>query len=575
MRAVPLPVLEDDVIATDLFGGNFLADRYVLGRDGNIEAAVDRLGVSGLRYPGGSLTERLFDITDPNAPRVEEDDGSVVDFVPLNDFLAYAEAADQSVTIVLPTRDFLSARTDGNGDRFPDFDAEALRGFVRDVATGVHGDARIDAFEIGNEYWGSGEMTAVEYGRLSSRMTEVIDDELDRLGAETGEPSEIDILVQSGTNFGFSDLAAGYAGKDAEAVLADLNARYGTEFGEEVVFPQGALNWRRINDELLQREFDAGELDAVDGVVTHLYSKDPVQPGQREFGLDTIQKVWIDDAPHLDIHVTEWNQSAAEPRFDSDGDYGLRQAHEVLDTFETMVAAGVDQAHVWPLLQNTRNALQPDGLEGEVSPSGALFAMMSDALPGKQMLDFEVRDDDVTEFQGRTADLHGFYGKGELVFYLASTSERTETLSLDLGQMVRGGGTVSGQLLGVRDGDAPGATDARAEVETLHPGTFYDDGHVAVALDPGEILEIRIAGFKPTPGFREVMEGLDTTPDAPPVPPEDIPPMLDPIMPSPDRDEPEAEDTDSDDFDDDMPDAIAWLLGLLPLLALAGAGLGG
>lgn len=568
MQPLPQPSFAGDPITSGMFGGNFLADRYAVGQDGSFETAVEQLGVTGLRYPGGSLTERLFDIRTPDADRVAEDDGTMVAFEPLSDFMAYAEDAGQPVTIVIPTRDFLSENGDSNGDRWPAFDEEELRIFVRDVAQGKYGDATVDAFEIGNEYWGSGEMTAVEYGRLSSKMAKVIDDELQQVSEETGRADDIDIVVQTGTNFGSSDLRTQYEGTPPDDALADLNDRYDADFGDEVRFQNGSLNWRRINDELVQREFNAEEMEAIDGVVTHLYSKDPVQPGQREFGLDTIQKTWIDDAPELDIYVTEWNQSAAEPRFDSDADFGLVKAHEVLNTFETMVGAGVDQANIWPLLQNTRNALQPDNLDGELSPTGALFSMMSDVLPGKQMLDFAVDDRDVTEFQGRTADLHGFYGDGELVFYLVSTSDQTETLSFDLDGLVAGGGQVTGTILGVQEGDTPGSTQARAETEDVAAQDFYDDGLIAITLDPGEIMEVRITDFLPTEDLAEAITGPPTPPPAriEDAPDDDI--LSDDLIVGMSEDE--EPDPGEEEDDDGFLDGLGWLLGFLPLLAFAG-----
>lgn len=560
MLFVPTPLVAGAPITSSLFGGNFLADRYTVGEDGAFEDAVEQLGVTGLRYPGGSLTERLFDIRVPDAGYAIDDDGTRVDFVPLSDFLAYAEDADQSVTIVIPTRDFLSDRGDANGDRWPAFDEDGLRTFVRDVAEGAYGNARIDAFEIGNEYWGSGEMTAVEYGRLSSKMAKVIDDELQKVDDETGGSGDIAILVQTGTNFGFSDLRTQYEGTSPDQALADLNARYGTDLGDEVRLQNGSVNWRRVNDELVQREFDAEEMAAIDGVVTHLYSKGPVQPGQREFGLDTVRETWIQDLPDLGIHVTEWNQSAAEPRFDSDTDFGLKNAAEVLNTFEAMVAAGVDQANVWPLMQNTRNALKPDGLDGELSPTGALFSMMSDALPGKRMLDFAENDRHVTELQGQTADLHGFYGDGELVFYLVSTSDQVETLSFDVDSVVAGGGQVTGTIIGVRDGDAPGSTRATAWREDMEAADFYDDGLVAVSLDPGEIMEIRIADFQPTDALRQAASVDDAVPLLTPLP----------EVPVIDRLEGEKEDVDAqaDRDEDGLSSGMDWLLAALPFLAL-------
>ena len=593
MSVVNAPQIEGDPISGGLFNGNFLANRYTLEPGGNLIQIVEYLGLTGLRYPGGSLTEKLFDIGDPDSPVVYDDDGKAQDFVPLSDFLAYATANDLTATIVLPTRDNLSVRMDGNGDRFPAFDEAELRVFVRGVATGEYGDTDIVAFEIGNEYWGSGEMNAVEYGRLSSRMAEVIDDELTLVTTETGTNPGIDVIVQSGTNSGSSNLSANYAGQSAADILADLNATYGTDFGSEVVFPNGGINWRAINDELIIKQFDEDEAQAVDGVVTHLYSREAVQPGQRDFGLNQIEKSWEAAFEGIDIHVTEWNQSASDPRFDRETDYGLKQAQEVLNIFETMVESGVDQAHIWPLIQNTRNALSPDSADGGVTPSGALFAMMSEGLPGKQMLDFAVDDDSVTEFQGKTADLHGFYGDGELVFYVASTSDTIETVTFDLDMMVEGGGTPTARTIGVEDATRPGASDARATIERLAEDDFYDDGQIVATLAPGEIMEVRLVKFIPTDEFEQTMIAIDgSEPEAGPFAPDasgalsggtddvlnfpddgyhSAPPAI--AEPSQDDDAPGNEPVAADEAADAGSgplDGMGWLLALLPFLGMAG-----
>ncbi|GIT92371.1 hypothetical protein JANAI62_28290 [Jannaschia pagri] len=584
MAQAKTPTLEGEVISPALFGGNFLADRYPLGTSGGIESQIDALGVTGLRYPGGSLTERLFDIRTPDAPRVTNDDGSEREFVPLSDFLDYAEAEGHAVTIVVPTRDNLSVRTDAAGDRFPAFSETDLRDFVRDVATGVYGDAEIEAFEIGNEYWGSGEMTAVEYGRLASRMADIIDDELLAVKLETGEDPGIDVIVQAGTNNAFSNLSDDYAGQPVDAVLDALNDRFDADFqAEDVVFFGGKINWRGVNDELVLREFSADEREAVDGVVTHIYSKESVSPGQRDFGLKQVERAWGEELPGVDIHVTEWNKSASDRRLADDEDFGLYQAHEILDVMESMITAGVDQAHVWPLVQNTRNALAPDAADGALSPAGEMFAMMSSSLRGKALLDFAPQDRDVTEVQTGEADIHGFYGDGELVFYLASTSPKVETTTFDLSGMVAGGsGIVSAKLLGVAEGDLPGSTDARAMVEDVPADEVYDNGTVVATLAPGEILELRIEDFDPTADFRTLMDQVDMPADLPPPDPRPEP-VEDPDDPAdvglpalpapeedPDDDQSEPPADEDGGADGGLFESMGVLLLLLPVLALAG-----
>ena len=109
---------------------------------------------------------------------------------------------------------------------------------------------------------------------------------------------------------------------------------------------------------------------------------------------------------------------------------------------------------------------------------------------------------------------------------------------------------------------------ARAETEDVPAEEFYEDGRVAVALDPGEILEVRIDGFTPTAGFAAAMDPGDDgdgDPDLAPDPFDGLPTV--PV------EEPGDDGEEEDDGDDGgVLDGVALLLGLLPLLALAGMG---
>ena len=259
----------DARITTHLFGGNVLAPR------GDHSDAIAALGVTGLRYPGGSLTEHMFDITNPNATElVDQRTGELRRVLPLDDFLAYAQAASQPVTIVVPTRTQLTESVDENGDRMPNISESDLRSFVAGV---VSGDAEIAAFEVGNEYWGIG-MNAVEYGRVSSQMAAIIDSELAAAGAD-----DVDIIVQKGNNFGSSRISDEFTGVPADEVFTDLNETYGTALGGDALFPSGEINWAFVNSKLVLSGFDDAEIQSVDGVVTHIYSRGPSLPHTKIF----------------------------------------------------------------------------------------------------------------------------------------------------------------------------------------------------------------------------------------------------------------------------------------------------
>jgi len=238
----------------EMFGGNILATRGAMTGLGCYDELVEDLGVSGLRYPGGSLTEYNFDITNPNAEEVTcSKTGETSDFIPLSEFMFYASENGHYVTIVIPTRDQLNQIRDENGNREPDIDEAELRIFINDVATGVYGDADIAGFEIGNEYWGSGDMNAIEYGQLSSQMALIVDDELDIVAGDTGiDTEDISVLIQMGANFGTSSLSREYAGWDSFDVIDDLsNQHLEANISYENIGDSGAVNWTELNNELV------------------------------------------------------------------------------------------------------------------------------------------------------------------------------------------------------------------------------------------------------------------------------------------------------------------------------------
>ncbi|KHQ53028.1 hypothetical protein [Mameliella alba] len=502
MPILPMPLASAGEAATAwLFGGNILAPRAPMTGPGSYAEAVEAMGVTGLRYPGGSLTESYFDLSDPDATTVVHNEtGERQAFMPLSDVMAYAEETGRAVTIVLPTREQVSARFDDNGDRYADVDEAELRGFVRDVVTGEYGDAPVAGFEIGNEYWGSGRMNAVEYGRVAAEMTRIIDAELQALAPLYPGAAEIDILVQMGTNFGESSLDEAYDGMSNLEIIADLNATYGLDLP-----PGRGVDWTEFNNLLVIEQFDPQELAAVDGVIAHVYSRGADMPHTRYFALDQIQDTWFEENPDLEIHVTEWNLRSNSDSLDDDRDYGLFQAQEMLEQVEAFLAAGVDAAQVWPLIQNTPSAL---GLGQEWSgstPPGEMFALMSANIPGMTMLDFAPSDPRETEFEGAGLEVHGFAdGSDMLLYIMAPQGGGFVQSSVDLSGLVADVGRVEAVVLGVAPGQAPGDNASDAVLERMEPEDVWDEGEVDVLLAEGEILQVRLIDVTPTAGFAPI-----------------------------------------------------------------------
>ncbi|MFW2587952.1 hypothetical protein [Sagittula sp. SSi028] len=587
-----MPILTTDVVALGavaspaLFGGNILAPRGDMTGPGSYDAAINALGITDLRYPGGSLSEYLFNLRDPDARQVVDPrDGTTTEFIPLSDVMAYSADTGRAVSIVIPTRDQLSnTRLDDNGDRMPAIDREVLTGFVRDVVGGVYGDGTVAAFEIGNEYWGSGEMSAAEYGRLAADMAQIVDGVLSDMVATHPQAAQIDVLVQVGTNFGYSDLAAQYEGMSTADILSDLEAAYGIELDQNGASP----DWTEINNVILTSYFDEDALEATDGVIAHAYSRAPEVPHSRWFQIEQVEEHWQSIDPSLEIHVTEWNQKSNTQALEDTTDYGLWQAQEMLEQMEEFLRLGVDAAQVWPLIQNTDTALALGRSFDTPTVAGEMFSVMSETLVGMRMLDFTPSADNRdTEFETPELDVHAFGNGQDMVVYITSNLRDAATDSVvDISALIAGAGQVDVTVLGVAEGFAPGNTQSPALRETPPPEDVYDQGVVDAVLAPGEIMQLVLRDVTPTTEFAPTFAATAMAEAAviPDLPDASAPPDLpDTSMPPPDAAElPEAQSAEPDDSaeidslteeaadDDGGGLGGAWLAGLLPLLFLLG-----
>ncbi|MER5173956.1 hypothetical protein [Thioclava kandeliae] len=492
-------------ISDDMFGGNILANRDSLVGDSNFSELVEDLGVTSLRYPGGSLTEYYFDITDPDQTEIADltgnfnNDTSVKDFISLSDFMSFSSDNDISVTIVIPTRTYLSDNTDENGDRYAEIDEDALRTYVQELITGQYGDAEINAFEIGNEYWGSGEMSSVEYGRVSSEIAAIIDDELYQASLSDETAADIKILVQSGHNWGVAKLSDEYEGVESSDVLTSLNESYGLDLDDDALYSDGSVNWTYVANILIISEYNESELAAVDGITPHLYTSDSEFEDEVSYVTDQIYKTWGEVKDGVDIYVTEWNQNTSGYDLSSAEDYGLWQGQEILETFEEMVASGVDGADIWPLQQNTANALSTGFSYEDLTPAGQVFSLMAESLPGKSLI--ETSDDNAS------SDTYLYYGQGEVVMFISSKED--QTISLDLSDIVSDLGDITAIKVGVSDPEETGSSNAETTLTELVGDDLAEGTNISTSLAAGEILQVSIVDFIPTEQFQIVMDDVD------------------------------------------------------------------
>ncbi len=567
---------------TDHFGANILSTRDRLGDAGTYDEAVDRLGVGTIRYPGGSLTERYFDITDPDQEMTQHYlTGADQPLLPMSDFMAFAEETGRAVLIVLPTRTQLSQQADSNGDRFAVIDEDALRTFLQDTLDGVYGSPRIAGFEIGNEYWDSGQMTSVEYGRVASTMARIINEELsahpdaDTLFAET------QILVQMGLAHGYANLSSRYTGT-AEEQLAQVSADYNLPLDTSFIYSSGKVAWAKVANQLVIREFDTPEEQAaVDGIVAHVYSRGELETSSHSFELRTLTKTWDEDFPDAKPVVTEWNVRA--PGRDAQNDFGLVQAGEMLDLMQVFGLYEVSSAYVWAVQQGSESNLSGDEGKPVDKVAGAFFRMMSEDLPGTRAIVLDGAAPKESEIVLENAEVHVFAGPGKMVVYFQSLSpDASHETTVDISGLVTGFDSIRMTKLGVAPGDAPGSSTARPVITELSPEDHHDNGFLTVNLAPREIVQVTIEGADFTPAMADILARSEPSefgpeiqmlsaddpddgfwqPDGPTL--EDIGRQQE-LAPMAQDAEPEQVETDSDSgFMSDM-----LLLGLLVPLAMA------
>ena len=90
-------------VNTGIFGGNFLFHKNSISNEGTFDEAADQLGVEGLRYPGGAISEVLFDIGNPDSPTaIDPVSGDVVSVTPISDFLEFAVETDRRLCCTKP-----------------------------------------------------------------------------------------------------------------------------------------------------------------------------------------------------------------------------------------------------------------------------------------------------------------------------------------------------------------------------------------------------------------------------------------------------------------------------------------
>lgn len=416
-----------DTLGEEHFGTNMLfhADRTDEGSD--FVNLIEDSGITSIRYPGGTIAEQFFDLTNPNQEvasdyfdaRAGRSDIGAREVLPLADYLEFVHGIDGQVTIVLPTFRYFDDAT-----RTLSSNAEAeITQFVTALLNGEFGPLSDVNFELGNEWYQSNfDWTAAEFGQLQAELARIVAEASETLGMR----GRVDIFAQ------------GDADSQDNAVLASY--------------------------------FEGTYSAYLDGVLAHIYGTNSqgntlgiggaIQPR-----LDTMMQPWdsLSEAELL-LAITEWN--VGESGEDSTLINGLMRSAPLLRMFAELIQADVDVAHIWSL--QTAGPAGLSGREGtgsDWSPTGYLYNMLIDAALGSNLVDtgtsFRLRDDTNAAF-GYT---YTFAQDGRTDIFLSSGVDYDVSVDLNLSALLAD------------------ATHVYASILTSAPGTTGTEYHAIASLE--------------------------------------------------------------------------------------------
>ena len=506
-------------MSADMFGINVMISKNEIG-PGGIDKAVAATGTQLVRYPGGTITEQVFDVRNPDQPilpgRYPHKDLMPVneDFLEFSRFMDWAGKDGLEVVFVLPTYALIQR----DGPHAGELDAgevKATLDFVRQLTdpAGPWAGVSIRALEIGNEYWGSGDMSASQYGQVVNALAAPMEAILKANGQEGTA-----ILAQAGETWGTS--------------VPDAPAGMG--HGEKLELAAGNII----------SEIEAPSRAAIDGLVRHHY--EPGDGSWGKAGYARIKDMWAKAGVDVPYAITEWNINSAQDI--SQEVMGLKSAGVFLDAQQHLVEAGATLATAWPGQLASPFTLTDKADGGILRPTGAVLAMTSDTLAGARLLDSgipELGDLNVNAWR---------LENGGTALYVASRVEERARVTLDPAHLTRGGEISHVEILGIDPATADGV-DWRKNFQTgqqekVAVDPWEDRGAVAV------IRTVDLAGLVDANGVLSIeldpFEVAEIVWKAPAALPED-PPAPVPPAPSPDGDD--HVDDDDDDGKDDEDDA--------------------
>lgn len=471
-----------EVISEDLFAANVIFTFNYLDSGGAFDRMLNEMGWTGIRFPGGTVTEdmfapgsdfveRFFDVTRPSGVATDGSDRIVTTPAAFE----YAAENDLTFHYTLPSKQYLSDLVDEDGNRMSSqFGLYRLLDRVDTMIRGEYGEITITSFEIGNEFWGSdNKLEPDEYGPLVDQLS-------------IGMQALFDVYQDE---------------------------RGGPEYWQQpLIAAQSAPGWLPGANEEIFEHLSLASRQAIDAVITHYYPTTYVSAGSRQAHFDRLDE-WQNLEgvnKELEYFVSEWNMQ-------NGSDTGLVQASGMLEIMRTMIERGVDYAAIWgtqylklgsrlAVLENDPDA--PGGREYTLTAAGEMYRMMAHDLPGLQLLELDtapelrsaldVPQDERTPEQAEQLVMHAYGNADTTIVYISSRSDIPIDVTVDPAALVPGYHHLWAEVLGVIDDpstpnvDESDITSRLAEpyIQTLNSSELMESGSISVTLQPYEIIRL-------------------------------------------------------------------------------------
>ena len=314
------------VVRPELFGANFIVSKDSF--DGTYQGRVDGLNVSHIRFPGGEVSEKYFNLLDPDDMPVSET--GTVDG--LSRYVAFANERDLPLQIVIPTKKYADDPMRGVSE---------LGTFIERLEAGIYGDVRDYTIEIGNEYYGKQSTYSIQrfsadlYGEIAGKFSAVIEE------------------------------------------VSDGRASIGVQIGRKAHENAAIIE----NFDLFSNDVD------IQYLVAHAYPWTESSVAAKLQGISDAGDEWARIGIDAPIYLSEWNiGSSSNAATDYRHDYGLAQAAAIVEFIEQMAVQDFAMASTWAVQQRNKTSLF--GGEGTdlVKYAGYTFEMLSSRASGAEVL---------------------------------------------------------------------------------------------------------------------------------------------------------------------------------------------